>query len=636
MKESDILDLKYRDNMLITIIATIYALFFLYTGFFGLFEAPIQRSIHLIFAIVLGFLYYKPSKKANMKVFLVLDCVLAIIAIFSFGFFVINKDLMNSWMMFISKYTDTMFLVCLVCLFLLLEVGRRSTGISLPIVAIIAILYAYGGGHLSGVFHHRGFSFRRIMEFTFCGFGGVFGLPISMCSTLIIIFIIFGCVYEEAGGGQYLMDLGKFLAGRSRGGPAKIAVITSSLFGAISGSAVANVYATGSFSIPMMKKLGYRPEFAGAVEATASTGGQLAPPVMGAAAFVMAEYIGVPYVEIMIAALVPALLYYLSLFLQVDFESALHNMKGLGKEEIPSWPSIWKRGYFLFPLVLLVILLLKGFSAPLAGSYAVLSVIIVSFFSKENRLTPKKLINSFSLAGKRTVMIASSCAISGIIIGVVAYTGLGLNFVGSVAALGRGSIWIAPVLVALACIVLGMGVPTTVAYIVVAAVAVPALKELGFETVACHMFAFYFALVSMITPPVAPASLAAAEISNTKFMKTGFEAAKLGIITFIIPFMFLFAPELLMIGSSQEIILAVTTSVIGVVAFAAGLKGWFLIKLPIFTRILLIISGICMIWPGLISDLAGIGVIGLELIWIITKKVHGKPGKNTPSDTVAG
>ena len=624
MQEQDILEVKYRDNLVITIISVAYALFFLYTGFFGLFEAPIQRSVHLIFAVVLGLLYYKPHAKLDKTVFTILDVTLAAVAVAAFGFFVVNKDLMNSWMMFISNYTDQMFLICVVCLLLLLEVGRRSTGIALPIVAVVVIAYAYGGGYLSGVFHHRGFSMRRIMEFTFCGFNGVFGLPISMCSTLIVIFIIFGCVYEEAGGGQYLMDLGKFLAGRSRGGPAKIAVITSSLFGAISGSAVANVYATGSFSIPMMKKLGYRPEFAGAVEATASTGGQLAPPVMGAAAFVMAEYIGVPYVEIMIAALVPALLYYLSLFLQVDFESALYGMKGLDKEDIPSWESIWKRSYFLLPLIFLVALLLKGFSAPLAGSYAVLSVMIVSCFSRESWLTPQKLIRSFSLAGKRTVMIASSCAISGIIIGVVAYTGLGLNFVGSVAALGNGSVLVAPVLVALACIVLGMGVPTTVAYIVVAAVAVPALKELGFHTLSCHMFAFYFALVSMITPPVAPASLAASEIAGTRFMKTGFEAAKLGIITFIIPFMFLFAPELLMVGSPQDIVLAVTTSLVGVTAFAAGLKGWFLIKLPRIIRLLLIISGISMIQPGLSTDLVGLGMIGAIGVWIILKRFRKK------------
>lgn len=625
MKKQDATQSKYRDGIVITIISMTYSLFFLYTGFFGLFEAPIQRSVHLIFAIVLGLLYYRPSTRWNKKAALALDCLLAAAAVVAYGFFVVNKDLMNSWMMFISKYTDGMFVICLICLVLLIEVGRRSTGVALPIVAIVFIVYALYGNHLGGVFQHRGFSLRRVMEFTFCGFGGVFGMPISMCSTLIVIFIIFGCVYEEAGGGTFLMDAGKFVAGRSRGGPAKIGVITSSLFGAISGSAVANVYATGSFSIPMMKKMGYRPEFAGAVEATASTGGQLAPPVMGAAAFVMAEYIGVPYVEIMIAALIPALLYYLSLFLQVDFESALHNMKGLDAEEIPSWESIWKRSYYLIPLVLLVVLLLRGFSAPLSGAYSILSVIVVSYLSKDSRLTPKRLIKCFSLAGKRTVMIASSCAISGIIIGVVAYTGLGLNFVGSVAAMGSGSLWIAPVLVALACIVLGMGVPTTVAYIIVAAVAVPALKTLGFETLACHMFAFYFALVSMITPPVAPASLAAAEIANTKFMKTGFEAAKLGVITFIIPFMFLFAPELLMIGEAKDIALAIVTSIIGVVSFAAGLKGWFLVKLPVLLRILYIGAGFCMIKPGLMTDLVGISIMTVGLVWILFTRTKLKP-----------
>lgn len=521
---------------------------------------------------------------------------------------------------FVSNFTEFQYIIGLLSLMLLLEAGRRATGISLPIVAVVVIIYGLIGNHFSGPFYHRGFDLRTITQFSFFGFDGVFGLPLSVSSTLIMIFIIFGCMYEEAGGGIFFMDLGKVLAGKTRGGPAKIAVITSSLFGSISGSAVANVYATGSFSIPMMKRIGYRSEFAGADEAVASTGGQLAPPVMGAAAFVMAELTGIPYLKIMLAAVIPAVLYYLSLFLQVDFESALIGSVGLPKEEIPEKMSVIRRSYFLIPLVVLIGLLLKGFSPSFAGAYAILSVVIVSWFNKDTRLTPKKILKALELSGKRTVMIAVACGISGIIIGVISYTGLGMNFVGYVTQLGRSSAYIGPILVAIASIILGMSVPTTVAYIIVSAVSVPALKALGFESLPSHMFAFYFALVSMITPPVAPASLAASEIAGSSFLKTGAEAAKLGIITFIIPFMFLFAPELLMVGNASKILTATISAIFGVLSFAAALKGWFLVELTFPIRVLGLIAGIGMIKPGYITDAMGVFIAILCGIWIWQRK----------------
>ncbi|MCL1855741.1 MAG: TRAP transporter fused permease subunit, partial [Clostridia bacterium] len=542
---------KYRSNILLDIIAFAYATFFLYTGYFGMFEAPIQRSIHLIFAIVLGFLYYRPTSFGPPKLFLSVDCALAALSVAVFGYFVVNKDLINGWIVFVSEFDNFKFAIALAGLILILEVGRRATGMALPIVGIVMLLYGRFGQMMPGPFYHRGFRWQTMMEVTFFGFDGVFGLPMSVCSTLIIIFIIFGCFFEAAGGGDFLMDLGKYFTGKNRGGPAKISVVTSCLFGAISGSAVANVYATGSFSIPMMKRMGYRPEFAGAVEAVASTGGQLAPPVMGAAAFIMAEFTGISYVKIMVAAIIPTILYYLSIFLQVDFESALSGIKGIPDDEIPDKKAVLGRMYFLIPLILLVTLLLMGKSASFAGAYATLSVVIVNWiFAKGNRMTPKKIFEALASSGKRTVMIATSCAISGIVIGVVAYSGLGMNFVGFITRMGGESLWFCALFVAVASIILGMSVPTTVAYIIVSAVSVPALRSLGFGILPSHMFAFYFALVSMITPPVAPASLAAAEIAGTPFMKTGFTACKLGFITFVIPFMFLFAPELLMIGSA--------------------------------------------------------------------------------------
>lgn len=617
-------DPKYRSHNIITYLAILFAALFLYTGYFGIFEASVQRPLHLLFALVLGLLYYRPFKGGSSRVFTVIDCILAAAALAAVGYLLIHRETVSNWIYLVSDFDNTKYLVSIAIIVLTLEAGRRATGVALPIIAIAALLYGRFGQYLPGPFRHRGFSFRAMAEFTCFGFDGIFGLPLSVCSTLIIIFIIFGSFFEMAGGGEFLMDLGKAAAGKTRGGPAKIAIITSSLFGSISGSAVANVYATGSFSIPMMKKMGYRPEFAGAVEAVASTGGQLAPPVMGAAAFVMAEFTGLSYATIMMAALIPAILYYLSLFLQVDFESALSGVKGLPVEEIPEWKEVNRRLFFLIPLIVLVILLLMGKSAAFAGAYAILTVVIVSWFSEETRLIPPKILKALELSGKRTVMIAVSCAISGIVVGVVSYSGLGLNFVGFVTKLGGQSQWIGPVLVGIASIILGMSVPTTVAYIIVSAVSVPALKALGFETLPSHMFAFYFALVSMITPPVAPASLAGAEIAGASFIKTGLAACKLGLITFIIPFMFLYAPELLMLGKPAVIMQAFLTALLGVSAFAAGLKGWFLVPLGPWLRLICLTAGFCMIKPGIVTDIAGffLFIICAVRIYLKKKRLH--------------
>lgn len=337
---------------------------------------------------------------------------------------------------------------------------------------------------------------------------------------------------------------------------------------------------------------------------------------MGAAAFIMADFTGLPYIEIMKAAIIPAILYYLSLFLQVDFESALNDIRGLPKEDIPTWESIKSRWFFFIPFIVLLILLIDGKSASYAGAYSILSTFIVSWFSKETRLTPEKLAKSLELSGKRTIMIAASCAISGIVIGVVAYTGLGLNFVGFITNLSESNLWVGPILVAISAIILGIGVPTTVAYIIVSAVSVPALRSLGFEMLPSHMFAFYFAIVSMITPPVAPAALAGSEIAGATFMKTGFAASKLGIITFIIPFMFLFAPELMLIGKPMVIAQAIFTSLVGVIAFAAGLKGWLIVIIPNYIRVLFLVSGFCMIKPGVITDIIGVVLLTICLIYI--------------------
>lgn len=598
-----------------------FALFFLYTAYFGTFPPSIQRSVHLVFAMVLGFLLYTPWPDKHKKPFYtIIDMFLALVALLVFGYFVWDQEILTNWIIFVTPFGPQDFIISIIATLLLLEVGRRATGYALPITGIIFLLYGRYGNILPGLLYHDGLSWEKLMEVLYYGFDGVFGIPIGVSATFIVIFIIFGCFFEKAGGGEALMDIGKYLTGRTRGGPAKIAVVASALFGTISGSAVANVYATGTFSIPMMKKLGFKPRFAGAVEACASTGGQIAPPVMGAAAFVMAEFTGFPYARIAAAAIIPAILYFFSLFLNVDLEAGMTGIRGLSEDEIPKRKEVIAQLPILLTTVVLIVMLTIGYSAMLAGGCSILAIVLISWFNKKNRMTPGRILEALEMSGRRTVLIAASCGIAGIIIGVVSYTGLGINFIGMVLGLPGNISWMAPILIAVASIVMGMCVPTTVAYIIVAAVAVPALRKLGFEILPSHMFAFYFAVISMITPPVAPASLAASEIAGDTFFRTGLTACKLGIVTFIVPFMFLYSPELLLQGSATSVLLASLTSVIGVIALTVGLKGWFGIYFKLLERIAMVLGGLLLIKPGFITDAVGLCLVLIPVITFYKRK----------------
>lgn len=619
-------DEKYRSNIVIVAVSVAFAAFHLYTAWFGVLIPSLQRTIHLTFATVLAFLLYAPRRGAGRKpVWVLLDALLAMLALGVFGYFVLEHDVIANWIVYVTPFETVQFVVAIVATVLLLEATRRATGLALPIVSLAFLLYAKIGPWLSGPLRHAGMSLKEMMEILYYGFDGVFGIPIGASATLIVTFIIFGSFFEKAGGGQALMDIGKYVAGRTRGGPAKIAVVASALFGTISGSAVANVYATGTFSIPMMKKLGYKPAFAGAVEACASTGGQIMPPVMGAAAFVMADVTGVPYVRIMAAALIPALLYYISLFLMVDLEAARLGIRGLSREDLPTSRQVVSQLHLLLPVAVLVAALMAGVSPMRAGLYGILTTVAVSWFGRrEARLTPLRIVEALEQAGKRTVMIAVATGMAGIVIGIVTYTGLGLNFVGLVSRFSGGIAWVGLMLVALASIILGMSVPTTVAYIVVAAVAVPALRALGFELLPSHMFAFYFAVISMITPPVAPASLAASEIAGAEFFRTGLAACKGGLVAFLVPFMFVYSPQLLMFGSTLEVALAAITSLVGVAAFSAGVYGWLSVSLTPASRVLLAAAGLLMIKPGLATDLLGLAAICLGVLFGLRRKPSGR------------
>jgi TRAP transporter 4TM/12TM fusion protein len=495
-----------------------------------------------------------------------------------------------------------------VCILLVLEITRRTVGLVLSLVALAALAYAFFGIYMPPIIAHKGFSLVEVIDYLNYGLDGIYSVPVGVASTYIVVFIIFGTFLEKSGAGDVMMDLGRALAGHHRGGPAKIGVLTSAFFGSISGSAAANVYATGTFTIPMMKRIGYSPVFAGAVEASSSTGGQLVPPVMGAAAFLMADILGIPYLKICAAALIPSVLYFLSLLLMIDFEAARKGLKGMSREDQPGFGETLRRCYLLLPILVLLVVMLLGYTPFRAAFTGILCTVLVSAFSRENRMGPRKIINALEVSAQRTILIASACAAAGIIIGVVTLTGIGLNISSVIITSSGGYTLAALALVMVASIIMGMGTPTTVAYIIVATLGVPSLIKLGFSELSSHFFVFYFGVLSMVTPPVAVAAYAAAEIAKANMMRIGVTAVKLCFVAFLIPYVFIYENALLMQGPWSGILSELWAALIGVVALAGAFQGWFLIKLGWLWRTALFAAAILLILPGMTSNLAGLAL----------------------------
>jgi len=433
----------------------------------------------------------------------------------------------------------------------------------------------------------------------------------------VILFIIFGALVERTGTGKLFMDFALALTGHQVGGPAKVACVTSGLFGTVSGSAVANVMTTGTFTIPLMRKIGYRPAFAGSVEAVASTGGQIMPPIMGAAAFVMAEFLGVSYLQVAAAALIPAVLYFLAVFMSVHFEARRTGMQGLPRAELPQLGAVlWERGHLFLPLVIIIGVLLAGYSAPYAALCGIVSVVPTALLRRTTRaeLTLWTVTEGLIAGARNTVAVALACACAGMVVGVITLTGLGIDFTSLVLAAARNTLLLALLLTMVAGIILGMGMPTTPAYIVQVALLVPAIVKLGVPVEAAHMFAFYFAILSAITPPVALAVYAANSLSGGGLWQTGLASLKLGATGYVIPFMFVFGPSLLMIGSWERILLTTVTAVIGVVALAASLHGYFLRPTRLWERVLLFGGALVLIKPGLMTDAIGLAALAAVLL----------------------
>lgn len=498
-----------------------------------------------------------------------------------------------------------------ITILLLLESARRTTGVVLPIMGVVFIFYALFTNFFPGMFQGRGYSWDRVVPYLYFTESGILGVPLHMAGTIVLAYILFGEVLQLTGGGKLIIDLSLALVGRFRGGPAKVAVIASALFGTMSGSPGANVVVTGTFTIPMMKKIGYKPYYAGAVEAVASTGGIIMPPVMGAAAFLMAEFLGIPYAKVAIAAFLPALLYYIGVFCQVDFEAAKMQMKGLSPEEVSPVRQTLKKGWLIFlPLAVLIYFLLIARITPTTSAlYATASAILVSLFYKEERFSPAKVVAMLKNTGQGLITIGIICAFVGIIIGSMYLTGLGVNLSIVLTSVAGGNIAILLILAAITSVILGMGMPAIPCYATLAILVGPALSNLGADLIGAHLFLLYFGAMSFITPPVAPAAITAAGLARASYMKTGWQACRLGIVAYLAPFVFVFNPTLLMKGPIAEIANVFVTAALGVVLLAAALEGYLFSPFKWWDRAMLLIGGIGLFIPGWKTDIIGFAVI---------------------------
>lgn len=512
-------------------------------------------------------------------------------------------------------YTDLDLIMGGLTIVLVVIGARRAIGPALSIIAVVMLLYAYFGPYLPGFMQHRGYSIERLINHLYISLEGIFGTPLGTTSSYVFLFVMFGVFLSETGLSEFLTNAAMCVAGTKPGGPAKMAIVASGFFGMISGSAPANVVTTGAFTIPLMKEMGYKSHFAGAVEAVASTGGQIMPPVMGTAAFIMAEILGISYRSIIFMAIIPAILYYVSLWFFVDLEARKCGLNGLKKEQLPKLRESFKtNAIMLLPVILMLVLILESYTAYFAAFWSTVLLVVLSMFNKKTRLNPKKLVNAIVKGVKQTISVSMATAVVGIVIGIVNLTGLGLQLANLIITLSGGHLIITMFLTMLACFVLGMGLPTSAAYIVAAAVAPTAMVKLGVPIEAAHMFIFYYACLSSITPPVALASFAASGLCGAPSGKVGWTAVRLGIIGFIVPYMFVYSPELLMQGEVYRIIIAFCTSCIGAFCLATAFQGYFRTNAKWYVRVLMGAASLLLIDSGLVTDAIGFGCIALSYV----------------------
>lgn len=607
-----------------------------YQIYFSIFPAPPAQqhlAIHLAFGLGAMFFLYPATKKKDRTKLAAEDVILAVLAVAAATYWVYNFDGLIGR---IGKFSVTDYIFGGIAMLLVLEAARRVVGIPIVVIASLFLLYALFGNFLGGFLHHRGYSLERVIGHMYFTTEGIFGTPLQVSAKFIFLFLLFGAFLERTGVGQYFNELALAIAGRSVGGPAKVAVFSSALQGTISGSSVANVVTSGSFTIPMMKRLGYRKEFAGAVEAAASTGGQIMPPIMGAAAFIMAEFTGIDYWKIAVSAAIPAILYFTGIWIMVHFEARRIGLKGLKKEEIPNRWQVLKRIYLLLPIVVIVAVLMAGMSPIRAALLGILSCILVSFFNAENRMTLPKIFFALRDGARSALGVVAATACAGMIVGTVTLTGLGLKFANGLIDVSGGILLLTLVLTMISSLLLGMGTPTTANYIITSTIAAPALVQLGVPLLAAHMFTFYFGILADITPPVCLAAFAASGIAGGGPMKTGVNSTKLAIAAFIIPYIFVISPEMLLIDSEwHETLFILITALAGMFGAGAGLIGFWLQPMRVWERLWASAAGLLLIIPGLFSDLAGFGslLIIFAIQWMQVRKKKKTPESKLFSDS---
>jgi len=616
-RESAFRRLTGKWSWVVMVLSVILALFHVYTAATIPLAPQLQRSIHLAFGICLIFLLY-PARRGDFRQMSPrwYDLVLAVAGLAA-GFYhvVFYEQLLART----GMHTLSDLVMSGVAVGLVLEATRRVVGWPMVIVAVSFLAYALWGNYFPGLFSHRGLSMQRVLEHSYLGLEGIMGIPLGVSATLIFIYLLFAQFLEKTGIRQFFIDIALALTGWSPGGPAKAAVVSSAFEGTISGSSIANTAGSGSFTIPMMKKLGYRPEFAAAVEASASTGGQIMPPIMGAAAFVMVEFLNMPYIEIAKAAAIPAILYFTGVFLMVHFEALREGLVGLPRSDLPRLSTVMlTQGHLITPLVLLVVALDAGASPPKAAVWAMFLAWGLGALKKETRMGLQGLLRTVSEAVSQALPVIATCATAGIIVGVVTLTGVGLKLSANMVDLAGNNLLTALVFTMIASLVLGMGIPTTATYIVLATMAAPALVKLGVVPLASHLFVFYFGVVADITPPVALAVYAGAAIAGSNPWKTGIEAVKLALGAFLVPYFFVMSPVLLLVAATPLLIVQIlVTSVGGMVALSAAVTGFWSTRLTWVERLALVAGGLLLVDPGALTDLIGATVV--ILIYVVQR-----------------
>ncbi|MBQ3664199.1 MAG: TRAP transporter fused permease subunit [Clostridia bacterium] len=605
------------------IILVISSLFALYTSGFGLLSAMSQRSIHWLFMVTSIFLLfpYKKGKKIGVA-----EIILAVVAAAATLYVTLTwqKNALR-----ISNPATWEIVLCIIGILLVLEATRRSMGMAMPIIAIIAIVYALAGKMLPGMLMHKGFSVVNLSSFLYTTTEGIFGMAMGTSATYIIVFVLFGSFLAKSGAGQLFVDLSLAATGRRRSGPALATILSNALMGIISGSPVANVVTTGAFTLPLLRTAGYPMIEGASILAVAATGSMFTPPVMGAAAFLIADYLAVPYGKVVLAALAPALLFYISLVIYADICAAKSGLTGIASENLPKWKAALRdRGQMLIPIILLVVLIVNGWSALKCAFWCIILILVLATIRKTTRMTPKMILDALIAGSKDSLSIAAACACAGIIVGVVSMTGLGVKFSSMLMQIAGQSPALALILTMVAAIIMGMGLPPTAVYIIMAALTVPALTGLGITPMAAHFFVFYFSCVGAITPPVALAAYSASAVAHTPPMKTGWTAFRMGLVAYVIPYIFAFNPVLLLQGgdgSIMQTILALITAVAGVFFFTYASEGYLRDHLHPIIRLIFVGGALCLMIPGVLTDIIGAGVIVLGIF--LTKVLHWTPRK---------